>query len=198
MRLVELVLLENSSRREELLKSFFNLAKFNGGLFKSDKQAQYLLSQAEDGVFTINQTISFGTSSYSQRQVGWRVYLDNQGITKIEKETGSKGIELYWERTPEFAAKQQAAADRRSSAAYDDISGIIRSMEEQLQQMQDKYDRLKGELDHIFNGPMADQFASTKDIMYGSLKQDGDKIEDLKARIEKQKEDQARFAPKQP
>lgn len=74
--------------------SFATLVKNNNGLFKSEKQASFLISMCRDGVFGTSS--AFGYSSFNMYY-----YCDDNGIYKVEKSTPKKGIMLTWERREE-------------------------------------------------------------------------------------------------
>lgn len=82
-----------------MLNSFFSIAK-NGGYFVSEKQANFLLSKCEDGVYIHSQTYSFGNSSTSNHVISYVVKCNSKGITKIEKHSQKTGkVTVTFERT---------------------------------------------------------------------------------------------------
>lgn len=124
---------------EDILRSFFGLASSNGGKFKSEKQAAFLLSQTDNGTFTTNQTLQFGTSSHSRRQVSWDVVCDEVGVISITKSTGKKGSELYWARAGQpgadttISAIEQQRKRETLPAELEQIDATIVSYNEEIE-----------------------------------------------------------------
>lgn len=74
--------------------SFAALVKNNNGMFKSEKQASFLLSMCNDTTYGTSGT--FGRSSF------YIYYIcDEKGVVKVEKRTDKKGTILTWERREE-------------------------------------------------------------------------------------------------
>ena len=135
--------------REDLLKSFFSLIKTNAGRFKSDKQAAFLTSQTENGVFFITQTLNFGTSSASQRRIDWTVVLDEEGVVKITKRTNSKGEELYWERgnAATIAAKRDEQRTKNIELIKTEMRDIVDGWKRHVAEKETEIERMKAALD---------------------------------------------------
>ena len=74
----------------DVAMSFAGLVKNNGGLFKSDKQAAFLLSQCADNVYVAcgRHWGSF-TNEY---------HCDQQGVTKVVHHTLNTGFKVTWTR----------------------------------------------------------------------------------------------------
>ena len=97
-----------------MLKSLFGLIKSNNGRFKSEKQAQYLLSRMEGGLYVERSVLHFGEhegrSSRNTASIEWEFHCTPDGIQSVYKTT-SKGRAEYWANThvyhAEASAKQQ-------------------------------------------------------------------------------------------
>ena len=130
----------------DLLVSFFSLVKNNNGFFKSEKQAAFMLSRTENGVYITRQTMTFGEyEARTQRNsasVEWCVTLDNQGITKMVKRT-SKGESVHFERNQEFFDKIAAKKAAHVAAVEADKAYSARLIAEYNQQA---LSEAKGEL----------------------------------------------------
>lgn len=174
--------------REDLLRSFFSLCKTNDGKFKSEKQGAFLKAQAEDGVFFISQNLSFGTSSQSQRKVEWTVTLDDEGVTKIVKRTGSKGDEVYWARgdANTIAGKNNLAQEKNSGIMQDEMRGHLVVWEKELEAKQTEAQKARDFL--ASDDPaMADLKASVGDMVRKNLAGQEDDIARLQAAIDRAK-----------
>lgn len=99
-----------------MLKSLFGLIKSNNGRFKSEKQAQYLLSRMEGGLYVERSVLHFGEhegrSSRNTASVEWEFYSNNEGIQFVYKTT-SKGRVEYWANTDAYHAKADAKKQRQ-------------------------------------------------------------------------------------
>jgi len=71
--------------------SFASLVKNNNGLFKSEKQADFLLSRCNGNTYETSGRV--GRSSFYMDY-----FCDEQGIIKVTKRTDKKGTVLTWER----------------------------------------------------------------------------------------------------
>lgn len=82
--------------------SFASLVKSNNGMFKSEAQAKFLLSQCQDvNVFTVGGNVYNNSFSLSYT-------CDNQGVVKVEKYLPKSGkTTTTWERltVDQFQAK---------------------------------------------------------------------------------------------
>jgi len=78
----------------EISKSIFGLAKSNNGFFKSEKQAQFLISQLID----LDGFVGYVDSGYNSCPIfaNW----DKKGITKLFK-SAKNGSEIMFERKEE-------------------------------------------------------------------------------------------------
>ena len=71
--------------------SFAGLVKSNGGLFKSEKQAQFLLSRCDGDTY-----IAGGHSGYAFYQLQYR--CDALGVVEVSKYTSARGTLVVWQR----------------------------------------------------------------------------------------------------
>lgn len=168
--------------REDLLKSFFSLTKTNDGRFKSEKQAAFLKAQTQDGVFFISQTLSFGTSTSSQRKIDWTILVDDVGVVKITKRTNSKGEELYWERgnSATIAGKQSEQRAKNIDIIKDEMRGIVDSWIEHVAQKESEIERMKALIDEP-------QYESIRPRMLELIPQYEAEVAEYKNRIESEK-----------
>lgn len=173
----ELAILTEGTR-EDILKSFLGLVKTNNGQFKSEKQASFLKAQTDNGSFDITQTISFGTSTASQRKVHWSVQIDDQGVVSIVKRTNSKGDELYWERgnTNTIAATRASQQVKNAEHIRNDMVPIVNSWREYVAEKQAELDRMKAAVDNP-------QFASIRERMVQVIAKTEQDIIDTQERI---------------
>ncbi len=118
--------------------SFASLVKYNGGFFKSDKQAAFLLSQCIDGAFIAFNTVYKNTSKT------W--YLcDEKGVYLVQKENTIKGcvvVKGYWKRgeLPESLTKDLVATKAK-------INDCIAYAKDHANELGSKIDNLKSELE---------------------------------------------------
>lgn len=99
---------------ENLAKSLATLVKFNDGLFKSQKQADFILSKLYQGQCWVFHK-AYNNSSKT-------VYdCDCQGITRVTKINTVKGEEVFtiiWDRSDaSYAEAQQAKLDKKAAKA---------------------------------------------------------------------------------
>ena len=71
--------------------SFASLVKNNNGMFKSQKQADFLLSMSNDSVYSTSGNV-FRNSFYMD------YFCDEQGAIKVTKRTDKKATVTTWER----------------------------------------------------------------------------------------------------
>jgi hypothetical protein len=74
--------------------SFAGLVKSNGGLFKSEKQAHFLLSRCDGETY-----IAGGHSGYAFYQLHYR--CDALGVVEVSKYTAARGMLVQWQRPVE-------------------------------------------------------------------------------------------------
>ncbi len=81
--------------------TFAGLINYNNGMFKSDKQRDFLLSRCDGNIYRVSQTFKFGeydnSTSRNTRSVSRTYHCDDKGIYKVVKTT-SKGDTVVFER----------------------------------------------------------------------------------------------------
>lgn len=81
---------KGSSMNNDLGMSFASLVKNNGGVFKSVKQAEFLLSQCDGNVYiACGRTWGAFTNEY---------HCDQQGVVKVVHHTNNTGFKVTWTR----------------------------------------------------------------------------------------------------
>ena len=109
----------------EMLLSAFGLCATNGGLFKSEKQAQFF-AHKWPGESSSPEPYRFGPRGGCRRPVGYSAYFDEQGFTQIVK-YAAKGEVLLFERggintyADNRALKDERKAVIRANVIADDI-----------------------------------------------------------------------------
>jgi len=103
-------------------KALLSLVRHNAGQFKSEKQANFLLSFFDNGQYVCTSSLHFGEykgrTSRNTASVTWIFYADEKGITKVCKDTHSKGTVVHWENTPEYISmveNKNALSDLRKA-----------------------------------------------------------------------------------
>ncbi len=108
----------------ELAQSFASLVKINNGFFKSEKQAQFLLSMinGQGGNSYITCGNVWGNS------FNMEYFCDNKGVTKVTKYSKAKGTLVEWTRKVEGEVSvQDAKAIKRLTRAMNDYKKKIAS-----------------------------------------------------------------------
>lgn len=129
----------NINLSQNITKSLFALVKSNGGLFKSDKQAGFILSHALDNAHIANQRKSFGEFGGCVRVIEYVFTLDLEGVVKVVKTSKTTGKSVvYFDRNNQesvkaFKAKFEAKNQRQVKA---DAINAIRSRLEEIEQLQ--------------------------------------------------------------
>lgn len=172
--------------REDILRSLFSLVNTNGGKFKSEKQAKFILDQTEGGEFFITQVLNFGTSRHSQRTVDWSIQCDDDGVVQIIKRTQSKGDEVYWSRdgqpdaTTSIHAKRQDQKEQNKHHKRTEIEAIIVQLKDELATREGELQKATDAIDN----PAA---ANVRDYLISRLphyKQQAQELRDLIAKHE--------------
>jgi len=83
----------NEMAGRDIANSLFGLVKYNGGYFKSDKQRDFIHSQAQEP----NTYVGGGGEMYGN-SYNFFFDLDDKGVTKVQKHT-RKGVKDWWERS---------------------------------------------------------------------------------------------------
>jgi len=86
-----------SNLHSSIVKTCFSLAKFNNGLFKSEKQGKFLSSLGITISSTQNHNLGYEYNFKTCGTTYWTIYLDAKGVNKITKEN-SKGLTVHFER----------------------------------------------------------------------------------------------------
>jgi hypothetical protein len=126
----------------DLDKSFASLVKYNNGLFKSEKQAKFLLSKcSEPNVYFTYPGEMYGNQYYFTYE------CDNTGVIKVEKHTGSKKnqgrgkTETVWERPTEGTKPaQQLKADTQNAKHAKKLYKNIENLEADIDYYKEKDD----------------------------------------------------------
>lgn len=87
-------------------QSFANIVKTNNGFFKSAAQAGFLLSQCAGSEFVTTGTV--GRNGYTLFYT-----CDQQGVTRVQKQTVAKGLVLVWERVTDGQVSIQDARETK-------------------------------------------------------------------------------------
>lgn len=163
----------------DLMMSFFSLTKTNNGKFKSEAQAKLLSSKLDaNQQFVSVQSLSFGNTKNAQQSVTWTVTCDAEGVTKIEKQTKTKGTELYWvpkgtqgaENT--LAAKKEVNAAKAVNSTHDTIRQTMATWQERLA-------AIEAELSKVQTVRQMPQFADLQSMFDESER----KLQDEKAQL---------------
>jgi hypothetical protein len=91
----------------DISSSLFSLVKYNAGLFKSEKQSKFLLSQSCDGVYIHQNSYVFGENGGCTRSVTFEFHMDETGINKVLKFNTFGASEIYWERNADAEAQSE-------------------------------------------------------------------------------------------
>ena len=81
----------------DIVKSCFSLAKYNNGLFKSEKQGAFLSQLGKTVISSQTHTLGEEYNFKSCGRTDWTMHLDDQGVVKITKHN-SKGETIHFER----------------------------------------------------------------------------------------------------
>ena len=101
-----------------IVKSCFSLAKYNNGLFKSEKQGTFLSQLGKTVLST--QTHNLG-ADYNFKVCGvtdWSITLDDQGVVKIIKRN-AKGETVHFERQDQETFEKLKAEKETQQKAYE-------------------------------------------------------------------------------
>jgi hypothetical protein len=89
--------------------SFASLVKSNKGYFKSEKQAEFLNSQLDNGVH-----ISYGTVWGANYQLAYA--CDAKGVVTVTKSTAANGAKVIWQRVVDGCISVQDAKETKRIA----------------------------------------------------------------------------------
>ena len=96
-----------------IAQSLFNLVNNNAGLFKSEKQANFLSGFAIDGIIQTQTNFSFGEFNGCTRVIQFFFHVNDRGITKVEK-LSAKGLEIHWTNSAECISKTEAKVSAKA------------------------------------------------------------------------------------
>ena len=142
-------------------KSLFSLVKSNNGYFKSEKQADFILSMADfdnnDGSKTFHSIIDgVGVKSYKQ------ITVDSLGVIRVEKVMNSSSktpnkVTVLFERLSDSAYQEKLLADNQRQANrkiemrtyHDDVIIYHQSLIDEIQSRINSYEQVltKEEID---------------------------------------------------
>lgn len=155
----------------EISKSILGLTKSNNGFFKSEKQAQFLISQME----SLDGCIGHADSGYNSCPIfaSW----DGEGITKLVKST-KNGDVLMFERKTEgvltaLELKQIKSHERK-----------IKALEKEINERQKSFDdgRYNGTLDtSTYSNDMIQRF----EFFQNQKKEQVKRIKEITCRLKK-------------
>lgn len=111
-----------------IAQSFASLVLNNNGFFKSQAQADYLLSICDGMVYTAGG--NYHGSSWSKFYV-----CDSKGVVKVIHNTLDKGDVVEWERVQEGVKTVQEIKEQKR------INREIKAIEKQIRQSQEAWDR---------------------------------------------------------
>ena len=113
--------------RTQILTSLLGLIKNNDGKFKSAKQAAFLLSQCEGGLFYITVSHVFGEHGGCTRRVDYAITCNNEGITHA-----TKNSDQFFPATGKMIkkAEKQAARDEARITRFEEGQQRVAKMEE--------------------------------------------------------------------
>lgn len=123
----------------DISKSLFGLLK-NNGMFKSVKQANFLLSKlAEDLTYYTSFNYNLG-SEYNYKPCGsssFTFFCDQEGVVKVIKRTGTNKTSIYFERL-----SQQEFKDKQDKIENDKLA--YQENRRQLDLLVAREERIKG------------------------------------------------------
>jgi len=137
------LLLEEDSN--ELLRSIYSLAKNNNGLFKSEKQAQFLKRQIDfrDGIV--------GSQEMYGNSVSVRAEYDDKGITKIythSHKTNRDVVKFIRISDEQFKDNQDRRAVNFASEREKAKSGIAQNIQQRIDFLRNDIAELANEIDN--------------------------------------------------
>jgi len=137
------LLLEEDSN--ELLRSIYSLAKNNNGLFKSEKQAQFLKRQIDfrDGIV--------GSQEMYGNSVSVRAEYDDKGITKIythSHKTNRDVVKFIRISDEQFKDNQDRFISNRNAEIEKAKSGIVQNIQQRIDLLRNDIAELANEIDN--------------------------------------------------
>ena len=146
---------ELNEASNDLGGSLWGLIKYNGGYFKSDKQRDFFLGKLEKlnrdaeraGHGPVGALMS-GGEMYGNSYMNF-FYLDNEGVTKVEKQTNASGTKVTWERSEENTTNSRKAVLNTAfyKAIQKYIEGVTEQFKQRLQEVRDEIKRIYPDVD---------------------------------------------------
>ena len=113
---------------KDIVNSCLALANNNNGLFKSEKQAEFLTGFFIDGGLTASVAYSFGEFNGCTRRVDYVITINETGIQKIIK----NGV-IHWENTPAQISKQNATKAHRATIRTKEIQNYNNTVTSEIE-----------------------------------------------------------------
>ena len=110
-----------------ILISVYSLASKNNGFFKSEKQAQFLISELDRVSGSFIEWFSFGYTGKEKHSRIVTVSYDDQGITEIKtkaERSGKESVKFTRKSADEFAAIQAAKIAADNAETMQSIEAI--------------------------------------------------------------------------
>lgn len=135
----------NEEDSNELLRSIYSLAKNNNGLFKSEKQAQFLKRQIDfrDGIV--------GSQEMYGNSVSVRAEYDDKGITKIythSHKTNRDVVKFIRISDEQFKDNQDRFISNRNAEIEKAKSGIAQNIQQRIDLLRNDIAELANEIDN--------------------------------------------------
>jgi len=135
----------NEEDSNELLRSIYSLAKNNNGLFKSEKQAQFLKRQIDfrDGIV--------GSQEMYGNSVSVRAEYDDKGITKIythSHKTNRDVVKFIRISDEQFKDNQDRFISNRNAEIEKAKSGIVQNIQQRIDLLRNDIAELANEIDN--------------------------------------------------
>lgn len=131
--------MSNVNFSQNITKSLFSLINSNGGLFKSEKQASFILTHTLDNAHIAQQRIGFGEFNGCVRVIEFVFALDSKGVVKVVKTSKTTGkSSVYFDRNnvesvKAFQSKTEAKKQRQVKA---DAINTLRARLGEIEQLQ--------------------------------------------------------------
>lgn len=127
-----------------ILISVYSLASKNNGFFKSEKQAQFLISELDKVGGSFIEYFTFGYTGKEKHSRFVTVSYDTQGITEIRtkaEKSGKESVKFTRKTDQEFAAIQAAKIAEYNAEVLQSITAI----ENNIAELQAIIDSVKAE-----------------------------------------------------
>jgi len=126
---------------QNITKTLFNLVNSNSGLFKSTKQADFILSNVLDNIHVAQQRHVFGDHQGCVRITEYTFFMDQSGVSKVVKTSKTQGKQsVYFDRNDKtlvktFADKTRTKQQRQIKA---NAINVLRSHLDQVEALKTK------------------------------------------------------------